>query len=95
MYLQLPAIVGGSESKAVKYSEELLKLSPVDGYLSKGRIAEYFNRYKDAERQYKFAIDTGSSKIGYQKLADLYQNKMKQPEKAKRILAEFDQKNKL
>src|SRR3970040_932809 len=28
LYIQLPGIVGGSESKAVKYSNELLKLSP-------------------------------------------------------------------
>src|SRR4029079_7315517 len=32
--LQLPGIVGGSETKAIKYSSELRELSPVDGYLS-------------------------------------------------------------
>jgi len=94
LYLQLPGIVGGSESKAISYSDQLYKISPVDGYLSKGKIAEYFNRYTDAEIQYKKAIDTGSSKVGYQKLAALYKNKMKQPEKAKLILAELNEKNK-
>ena len=45
IYIQLPGIVGGSETKAIKYSNELLKLSPVDGYLSRGQIEEYFERY--------------------------------------------------
>jgi len=94
LYLQLPGILGGSESKAINYSDQLLKISPVDGYLSKGKIAEYFSKYSEAEQQYKKAIDTGCSKIGYQKLADLYINKMKQPEKAKQIWAKFNEKNK-
>jgi hypothetical protein len=39
LYIQLPGIVG-KESKAIKYSNELLRLSPVDGYLSRGHIDE-------------------------------------------------------
>lgn len=77
IYIQLPGIVGGSETKAIKYSNELLKLSPVDGYLSKGQIEEYFKRYSLAEQQYKKAIAAGSTKIGSQMLANLYKNKMK------------------
>ena len=76
IYIQLPGIVGGSETKAVKYSNELLKLSPVDGYLSKGQIEEYFKRYSLAEQQYKKAIAAGSTKVGGQMLANLYKNKM-------------------
>lgn len=94
LYLQLPAIVGGSEKKAQKYSSELLKISAVDGYLSKGHIAEYFNRYAEAENNYKKAVEIGGSKTTYQKLADLYKNKMKQPEKAKATLEEFTEKSK-
>ena len=45
MYLHLPAIVGGSEKKATRFSNELAKLSPIDGYLSKGHIAEYYDRF--------------------------------------------------
>ena len=92
LYLQLPGIVGGSESKANRYADELLKISPVDGYLAKGRIAEYFERYTVAEKYYKLAVGTGGSKTTYQKLADLYKNKMNQPEKAKTTLAEFNNK---
>jgi len=76
LYLQLPGIIGGSESKAIKYSNELLKLSPVDGYLSRGQIEEYFERYDSAEQQYKKAIAAGSKKTGGQMLASLHKNKM-------------------
>lgn len=87
--LQLPGIVGGSESKAIKYSTELRELSPVDGYLSRGHIEEYFKRYGQAEQQYKRAVLIGGSKLCYQKLADLYKNKMKQPEKSNALWEEY------
>ena len=86
LYLQLPGIIGGSERKAQKYANELLNISTVDGYLAKGHIAEYFNIYKDAERFYTKAIAVSGSKMTYQKLANLYKNKMNQPEKAKKQL---------
>jgi len=94
LYLQLPGIVGGSERKAERYANELLKISPVDGYLAKGHIAEYFSRYKDAEKHYSKAIAVSGSKTSYQKLADLYKNKMNQPEKAKIVLENYQERNK-
>lgn len=93
LYIQLPGIVGGSESKAIKYSNELLRLSPVDGYLSRGHIDEYFKRYAAAEQQYKKAISLGGSKTSYQKLANLYKTKMRDPEKAKTVLETYNKKN--
>jgi hypothetical protein len=90
--MELPGIVGGSEAKARKYSNELATLSPVDGYLSKGYISEYFKRYEDAEKNYLKAIEVGQSKTCYQKLADLYKNKMNSPEKAKQILDLYHKK---
>nr|WP_315211258.1 hypothetical protein [uncultured Flavobacterium sp.] len=92
LYIQLPGIVGGSESKAIKYSNELLRLSPVDGYLSRGHIEEYFKRYATAEQQYKKAIIAGGSKTSYQKLASLYKNKIRDPEKAKTVLETYNKK---
>jgi tetratricopeptide (TPR) repeat protein len=77
IYIQLPGFVGGSETKAIKYSNELLKLSPVDGYLSRGQIDEHFKRYTAAEQQYKKAIAAGSTKTGGKLLDNLYKNKMK------------------
>lgn len=87
--LQLPAIVGGSESAARQYAAELLKISPIDGYLANGHIAEYYQRYKSAELSYKSAIAVGQSKTAYQKLANLYKNKMQQPQKATILMAEY------
>lgn len=89
LYLQLPGIVGGSEKKALLYANEIAQISAVDGYLSKGHIAEYFGRYKEAEGQYKKAIEISKSKNSYRILANLYKNKMGQPEKAKSILEEI------
>lgn len=92
-YMQLPRIVGGSEGKAIRYSNELLKLSPIDGYMSRGRIEEYYKRYNSAELQYKKAIAIGSSIKSYQMLADLYKNKMNQPERARITLEDLKKKN--
>jgi tetratricopeptide (TPR) repeat protein len=92
LYLQLPGIVGGSESKALKYSNELAKLSPVDGYLSKGRIDEYFKRYDSAEKNYMRADEIGKSKVTFQKLYNLYLNKLKDPKKAQELKRKFDTK---
>lgn len=94
IYLQLPRVIGGSEEKAIKYSAELAVISIVDGYLSRGHIEEYFKRYAKAEKQYLKAIEVGKSAATYQKLADLYKNKMAQPEKARQLLAVFNEKNK-
>lgn len=94
LYLQLPGIVGGSEKKAKRYAAELARLSPVDGYLAKAHIAEYFGRYAEAEQHYRSAINVGRSQLCYQKLADLYKHKMNLPEKAKSVMAEYHQRNK-
>jgi tetratricopeptide (TPR) repeat protein len=91
--LQLPGILGGSEKKAIQYSNELLQISAVDGHLSRGHIEEYSKRYTKAEQYYKKAIAVGNSKKTYQKLANLYANKMKSPEKAKAVLEEYKKKN--
>jgi tetratricopeptide (TPR) repeat protein len=93
LYIQLPRIVGGSEGKAIRYSNELLKLSPVDGYMSRARIEEYYKRYRAAELQYKKAIEIGNSAKSYQKLADLYKNKMNEPERARVTLAEYKKRS--
>lgn len=89
LYLELPGIIGGSEAKAKRYADQLLVLSPVDGYLAQGKIDEYFKRYTAAEENYKKAIAVGGSKVTYQTLAELYSKKMKLPEKAKAVMARY------
>lgn len=93
-YLQLPAFIGGSEKKAQKYSNELLKISPVDGYLAKARIDEYFKRYKNAESNYIKAVEVGGSKHTYERLAKLYKEKLHQPDKALKVLEKYEAKQK-
>ncbi|UOK43688.1 MULTISPECIES: tetratricopeptide repeat protein [Flavobacterium] len=84
-YIELPGIVGGSEAKAQKYAGELQQLSKVDGYLAKGYIDVYFKRYVRAEANLKKAHEIGHSKTTFEKLYDLYLNKLKDVEKAKKL----------
>ncbi|MBF4517701.1 hypothetical protein IRZ71_15150 [Flavobacterium sp. ANB] len=90
LYLHLPGLLGGSESKAISYSNELAVLSPVDGYMSKGRIDEYFERYPAAEKNYIKANEIGKSKVTFQKLYNLYLNKLKDPKKAQELKRKFE-----
>lgn len=92
LYIELPGIVGGSEKKAIKYADELMELSKVDGYLAKGYIDEYFNRYKKAEIYYLKAHEIGNSKTTFQKLYSLYLNKLKDKIKASKLKQQFDNK---
>jgi tetratricopeptide (TPR) repeat protein len=83
IYLQLPGIFGGSESKAISYSNQLAQLSPVDGYLSKGRIDVYFKNFIKAH-------EIGKSKTTFQKLYNLYLNKLNDPKKARELKQKFE-----
>jgi tetratricopeptide (TPR) repeat protein len=89
-YIQIPGIVGGSETKAQKYSNELMALSKVDGYMSQGYIDEYFERYSNAEKDYSKAHEIGNSKTTFQKLYNLYLNKIKDSVKAKKLKEQFE-----
>ncbi|MFT4668439.1 MAG: tetratricopeptide (TPR) repeat protein [Ulvibacter sp.] len=80
-YMQLPGIIGGSEAKAIEYANELGNISPVDGYLANGYIAEYADRPLDAENFYKKAVEIGGSFHTYEKLSSLYE-KNNQPQEA-------------
>jgi tetratricopeptide (TPR) repeat protein len=90
LYIELPGIVGGSETKAQKYADELMALSKVDGYLAKGYIDEYFERYKKAESNYIKAHEIGDSKTTFQKLYNLYSNKIKDKTKAQKLKEQFE-----
>ena len=93
-YLQLPVLIGGSETKAQRYAAELSKISPVDGYLAKAHIDEHYKRYKNAEVHYIKAIEVGGSKLTYERLAQLYKEKFHQPEKALKVLENYKNRNK-
>ena len=90
LYLELPAILGGSENKAKKYANELFEITNVEGYLAKGYIEEYFGRFSKAEANYLKAHAIGKSKTTFQKLYDLYLNKIKDKSKAKLLKEQFE-----
>jgi pentatricopeptide repeat protein len=85
--MQLPGIIGGSKSKALKYADELEILSNVDGYLAKGYIYEYDNEPALAEKYYKLAVAYGGSTFCYNKLINFYE-KENEVEKAMQFLEE-------
>ncbi|MDD2986803.1 hypothetical protein [Flavobacterium sp.] len=90
LYVELPGIIGGSETKSQKYASELMALSKVDGFMARGYIDEYFKRYAKAEVNYRKAFEIGNSKTTFQKLYDLYKNKMNQPQKAAQLKKQFE-----
>lgn len=71
-YTELPGIIGGSIENALILSDELKKISPVDGYLAKGYIYEYEENLLLAEENYNKAIITGRSYTCYNKLISFY-----------------------
>ncbi|PHX62034.1 MAG: hypothetical protein CK517_02365 [Flavobacteriales bacterium] len=82
LYIELPGIIGGSETKALKYADEIMNISKVEGYLAKAHIDVYYKRYKAAEVNLLKAHQIGKSATTYAKLYDLYLNKLKDKEKA-------------
>jgi hypothetical protein len=58
--------------------------------MAKGYIDEYFKRYTKAEAHYLKAHEIGHSKTTYQKLYHLYQQKLKNTEKARKLKEEFE-----
>ncbi|NBC56824.1 MAG: tetratricopeptide repeat protein [Bacteroidetes bacterium] len=81
LYLELPGVIGGSVDKSKNYALQLQKISPVDGALAFGRIADYEEDFNTAEKHYKQAVKIGGSITCYNTLIDLYL-KNKQYDKA-------------
>ena len=90
LYLELPGIIGGSEKKAQKYADELMRISSVQGFLAQGYIDAYFKRFVKAELNYKKAFEIEPSKITFEKLHDLYLNKLKDKSKATKLKDQFE-----
>lgn len=74
LYISLPGIVGGSNSKALKYANELQNLSKVNGYLAKGYVYEYDDEPERAEKYYRLAVKVGGSVTCDYKLTNFYED---------------------
>ncbi|MGO2400828.1 MAG: tetratricopeptide repeat protein [Mesonia sp.] len=93
LYMQLPGILGGSTATSYEYTEQLLKISPVDGWLSKGYVANEDEDYKAAENYYKKALEIGGSVTCYKELIQLYEEKLHQQEEAQQLIKEAKEKH--
>ncbi|NQX85814.1 MAG: hypothetical protein HRT67_07895 [Flavobacteriaceae bacterium] len=89
-YMQLPAIIGGSKSKALNFANELEQLSLVDGYLAKGYIYEYDDNSELAEIYFKKAIGVGGSLNCFQKLTNLYERENRPEDALKNIETAYE-----
>ena len=69
-----------------------MALSTVDGYLARGKIDEYFERFRSAEKNYLKAIQIGGFKTTYDRLTALFKVKLLQPDKAIKVLEEYQEK---
>ena len=92
LYMQLPGIIGGSQSKSMQFANELEAISKVDGYLAKGYIHEYDDAPELAEKYYKLAITEGGSLTCYEKLSSFYES-TNAPEKALKTIVESQEKH--
>lgn len=90
LYMELPGIIGGSESKARKYAEQIQNISSSDGWLAFGTIEEYNKNYKKAEQLYLKSFQFQKNEKSFQKLYNLYHQKMKDIEKAQNIKSTFE-----
>ena len=72
LYVELPTVIGGTKSNAMKYAEQLENISPVDAALAKGFIEQSEENYQKAEKYLQKAVSIGQSATTYTKLAELY-----------------------
>lgn len=72
MYLELPGIVGGSESKAKQFAREIQNINPAEGKLAWAHIYQESEDFNKAETYYKAALDIQKSEKAYLKFAEFY-----------------------
>lgn len=82
LYMELPSMIGGSEFKARKYAEEIMRLSPSKGFFAEGLIEEYNKNYRKSLQKFTQSFSLSKEWETYEKIIDLYRNKLKEPERA-------------
>ncbi|NAS14177.1 tetratricopeptide repeat protein [Poritiphilus flavus] len=56
LYVSLPGILGGSNSRAMEYAKRLQSISTLDGYLATGYVYEYDDKPEQAKKAYMQAL---------------------------------------
>ena len=70
--LAVPGWLGGGVDLSQKHANKLVQISPVDGYLSSGRIAVYQQEWQIAQRNYEKAFEVGKSLHTFTTLKQFY-----------------------
>ncbi len=63
LYIALPSFIGGSETTAQKYANQLLKISELEGHIALANIAEFFKKPQLAEIHFKKALEIQGNKL--------------------------------
>jgi tetratricopeptide (TPR) repeat protein len=63
-YLEAPGVMGGGMSKAVALAEKTKTFDEAEYHYRLGRIADSRKEYKDAEEQFRRAMDVAPRQIG-------------------------------
>ena len=63
-YLEAPSILGGGMSKAVALAEKTKNLDPAEYHYRLARISDSRAEYKDAEEQFRRAMDLAPKQVG-------------------------------
>jgi len=74
-YLQAPAMMGGSEDKAIEVAQQIKKISVAEGHLALGNI--YFRQKKPAEAEREFIAMAKADPEKRSGLAQFYTNQKK------------------
>ncbi|MFN2260697.1 MAG: tetratricopeptide repeat protein, partial [Psychroflexus sp.] len=85
MYLELPGIAGGSESKAKQFAREIQQIDAAEGELAWAHIQQQKKNYSKAENHFKKALEIEKTKKIYLDFAEFYAE-TQQKEKQFKIL---------
>ncbi|WP_127846708.1 tetratricopeptide repeat protein [Psychroflexus aestuariivivens] len=72
MYLELPGIAGGSESKAKQFAREIQNIDAADGKLAWAHIYQKSEDFNKAEAYYETALDIQKSEKVYLNFSEFY-----------------------
>lgn len=76
LYVKLPGFIGGSFETATTYADQLLEISPINGYFAKGYIAEHDNQPKISRTYYLKAMELNNAQACQQDLQNFSLHKI-------------------
>lgn len=92
-YLQVPSIIGGGSDRAMQQADALFKVSPVDGWMARARLAQEDEDFERAEQYYIKANSLGQSLWTYKGIISFYERQERWDsgfEQLNRAMTKFD-----